>query len=48
MICARWCAPAAGSQSGRTMLWASVATLATVAVVAVVFRAELARVMGFQ
>ncbi|HEX2844237.1 MAG TPA: zinc-ribbon domain-containing protein [Candidatus Limnocylindria bacterium] len=36
------------SQSGRTMLWASVATLATVAVVAVVFRAELARVMGFQ
>lgn len=36
------------SQSGRTMLWASVAVLATVAVVAVVFRAELARVMGLQ
>lgn len=36
------------SQPARTMLWASLASLVAVAVAAVVFRAEIARAMGFQ
>ena len=35
-------------RADRTMLWASLAMLVAVAVVAVVFRAEIARAMGFQ